>query len=47
MKEYIIVNLLSGIITIIVAKSVTQAIKKGQSYFSEPNRNIVPVEVVT
>ena len=45
MKEYLVINLLSGIITIIVAGSVTQAIRRGQSYFSEPNRNKVPVQV--
>ena len=46
MKEFIIVNLLNGIITIVIAKSVLEAIKKGQRYFSEPNRNKVPVQVL-
>jgi len=46
MKEYMIINLLSGIITIVIAKSVFDAIRKGQSYFSEPNRNKIPVQVL-
>lgn len=46
MIEYKIVNLLSGIVTIIIAKNVFDAIRRGQSYFSEPNRNKVPVKVL-
>ena len=41
-----IINLLSGIITIVIAKSVFDAIRKGQNYFSEPNRNKIPVQVL-
>jgi hypothetical protein len=46
MKEYIIVNLLSGIITIVVAKSLIEAIRKGQKYFSGACKRRVPVQVL-
>ena len=46
MKEYIIVNLLSGIVTIVIAKSLIEAIRKGQKYFSEPCKRRVPVQVL-
>lgn len=46
MKEYKIINLLTGMITIVVAKSIFSAIKKGQEYFSEPNRNTTPVQIM-
>lgn len=45
MKEYIVVNILTGIVTIVVAKGVLDALKKGQIHFSEPNRNKVPVRL--
>tara|TARA_R100000995_G_C3418032_1_gene92561 strand:- start:303 stop:446 length:144 start_codon:yes stop_codon:yes gene_type:complete len=44
--EYKIVNLLNGIITIVIAKNVFEAIKEGQKEFSEPNRANVPVQVL-
>ena len=44
MKEYLIINLLNGAITIVFAKSLLQAINRGQLYFSEPNRTKVPVQ---
>lgn len=44
--EYKIVNLLNGIVTIVIANNVYQAIKKGQKEFSEPNRTNVPVQVL-
>ena len=37
MKEYCVVNLLSGLITIVIAKNVIDAMKKGQKHFTEPN----------
>ena len=46
MNEFKIVNLLSGMITIVIAKSVIDACKKGQKHFSEPNRPKVPVQVI-
>jgi hypothetical protein len=44
--KYKIVNLLSGMVTIVIAKGVYDALKKGQNYFSEPNRPKVPVQVI-
>jgi len=41
-----IVNLLNGLVTIVIAKNVFEAIKKGQKEFSEPNRRNVPVQVL-
>ena len=46
MKQYKVINVLNGIVTIVVAKGLLDAIRKGQMYFSEPNRNKVPVEVL-
>ena len=46
MKEFRIVNLFSGIVTIVVAKSVLDAIKKGQKHFTEPNRSTARVQVL-
>tara|TARA_R100000963_G_scaffold34313_1_gene27749 strand:- start:171 stop:314 length:144 start_codon:yes stop_codon:yes gene_type:complete len=46
MKKYKVVNLLNGIVTIIIAKGLLDAIRKGQKYFSEPNRGKVPVQVI-
>ena len=46
MNQYKIVNLLNGMITLVVAKSYVSALKKGRDYFSEPNRNKVPVQVL-
>ena len=45
-KEFKIVNVLSGLITIIIADNVYSALKKGQKHFSEPNRPLVPVRVI-
>ena len=44
--EYKVINLLNGMVTIVVAKSVLQAIKEGQKHFTEPNRRKVPVQVL-
>ena len=44
--KYKVINLLSGIVTVVVANNVYSAIKKGQMHFSEPNRKTVPVQVV-
>jgi hypothetical protein len=46
MKEYFVVNLLNGIVTVIIAKNILSAIRKGQIYFSEPNRGKVPVTLL-
>ena len=46
MVTFKIVNLLNGIITIVIAKNVFEAIKEGQKEFSEPNRRNVPVQVL-
>ena len=43
--KYKVINLLNGMITIVIANSLLEAIRKGHSYFSEPNRNKVPVQV--
>ena len=46
MKEYYIKSILTGSVTLIVAKNLYSAIKKGREYFSEPNRNKAPVRVL-
>ena len=46
MKEYRIVNLFSGMVTIVVAKSILDAIKQGQKHFTEPNRPKAIVRVL-
>tara|TARA_R100000152_G_C6774889_1_gene202928 strand:- start:1396 stop:1539 length:144 start_codon:yes stop_codon:yes gene_type:complete len=46
MKEYYVKSMLSGLVTIVIATSSLQAIKKGQRFFSEPNRNKVPVRLL-
>ena len=46
MSEYKVVNLLNGMVTIVIAKNVYSAIKKGQKESSEPNRAKVPVQVI-
>jgi len=43
--KYKVINLLNGMITVVVAKNVYSAMKKGQEHFSEPNRTRVPVQV--
>ena len=46
MSEFRVVNLISGMVTIVVAKSVLDAIKKGQKHFTEPNRPKAIVRVL-
>ncbi len=46
MKDFIVVNLLNGMVTVVVAKSVLDAVKQGQKYFTEPNRRKVSVQVL-
>ena len=46
MGEYRVVNLMNGMVTIVVAKGVLDAIKKGQKHFTEPNRSIAKVQVL-
>ena len=41
--KYYVKSMLSGLVVVIVAKSDRQAMKKGQRYFSEPNRAKIPV----
>ena len=38
MEEFRVVNLFSGMVTIVVASNVLDAIKQGQKHFTEPNR---------
>jgi len=44
--EYRVANLLNGMVTIVVANSVLDAMKKGQKYFTEPNRSVAKVQVI-
>ena len=44
--KYKVINLLNGTVTIVVSNSLLGAIKKGQNYFTEPNRTTVPVPVL-
>ena len=46
MSEFRVVNLISGMVTIVVAKSVLDAMKKGQKHFTEPNRSTARVQVL-
>ena len=46
MEEYRVVNLFSGMVTIVVASNVLNAIKEGQKYFTEPNINTARVQVL-
>ena len=46
MEEYIVKSMLSGVVVVIMAKSVRNALKKGSEHFSEPNRNKVPVKLL-
>ena len=41
--KYYVKSMLSGLVVVIVAKSDRQAMKRGQRYFSEPNRTKTPV----
>ena len=43
--EYKVINMLNGAVTIVIADNMYKAISKGQKYFSEPNRNKIPVQV--
>lgn len=43
--KYKVINMLNGAITVIDARSKYRAMHKGRKYFSEPNRNKIPVEV--
>tara|TARA_A100001201_G_scaffold107236_2_gene91729 strand:+ start:899 stop:1042 length:144 start_codon:yes stop_codon:yes gene_type:complete len=44
--KFKVVNLLNGLVTVVIAKNVFEAIKKGQKEFNEPNRRNVPVQVL-
>ena len=44
--EYKVVNLLNGAVTIVVAASIFQAIRRAKRYFSEPNRSKIPVQIL-
>ena len=44
--KFKVINLLSGLVTIVIAKGVCDALRKGQMHFSEPNRPLVPVQII-
>lgn len=44
--KYKVINLLSGAVTIVIAKGLIDAIRKGQNHFTEPNGNKVQVQVL-
>ena len=44
--KYKIVNLLNGAITLVIANSRLQAIRRGQDFFTEPNRPTAHVQVL-
>ena len=46
MEEFRVVNLFNGMVTIVVASNVLDAIKQGQEYFTEPNRPKAIVRVL-
>ena len=46
MVEYKVVNLLNGAVTIVVATSIFQAIRRAKRHFSEPNRSKTPVQII-
>ena len=46
MEEFRVVNLFSGMVTIVVASNVLDAIKEGQKHFTEPNRSTARVQVL-
>ena len=45
-KGYRVINLANGLITMVIANSLIEATRKGQSYFTEPNRPIARVQVL-
>lgn len=45
-KRYNVKSMLSGLVVVITATSDISAIRKGQKYFSEPNRQPVSVRIV-
>ena len=47
MSRYYVKSILSGAVTVVVARNVYDAVKKGSKYFSEPNRPNVPVRVLS
>ena len=44
--KYKVINLLNGAVTIVIAKGLIDAIRKGQNHFTEPNGNKVQVQVL-
>ena len=44
--KYKIVNLLNGAVTLIIANNTLQAIRRGQDFFTEPNRPTVHVQIL-
>ena len=46
MNEYIVINLFSGIVTLIVASNLVDATHKAKDYFTEPDGPIAMVEIV-
>lgn len=47
MNRYNVKSMLSGLVIVIIASGKISAIKKGQKYFSEPNRATIPVRIVS
>ena len=47
MKEYNVKSMLSGLIVVITAKNDRQAMRRGSRYFSEPNRAMIPVRIIS
>ena len=45
-KGYKVINLANGLITMVIANSLIEATRKGQRYFTEPNRPIARVQVL-
>mgnify|MGYP003148858177 CR=1 FL=1 len=45
--KYKVINLLNGAVTVIIAKNLYQASRRGKRYFSEPNRDKIPVQIVS
>ena len=47
MSRYYVKSILSGAVTVVVARNVYDSVIKGSKYFSEPNSANVPVRVLS
>ena len=45
-RGYKVINLANGLITMVIANSLIEATRKGQKYFTEPNRPTARVQVL-